>query len=157
MVLQNYQNFTEMTSNMVYIVAFGVGLKCPRKIHLSTQCRTPSQIFQATYSSALMMINHFTIAHSYVIFKEFQREKQMASAINIVCSNNKKRKVVLQLLLFKTQIFVNLDDLKLRGSPGGGRLCPSHYCQPPRIQKAIYTSGLCTYVLYYQKLNKYMY
>ena len=21
----------------------------------------------------------------------------------------------------------------------GGRLCPSHYCQPPRIQKAIYS------------------
>ena len=38
MVLQNYQNFTEMTSNMIYIVAFGVGLKCPRKIHLNTQC-----------------------------------------------------------------------------------------------------------------------
>ena len=26
-----------MTSNMIYIVAFGVGLKCPRKIHLNTQ------------------------------------------------------------------------------------------------------------------------
>ena len=31
MVLQNYQNFTEMTSNMIYIVAFGVGLQCPVK------------------------------------------------------------------------------------------------------------------------------
>ena len=32
--------FTEMTSNMIYIVAFGVGvgLKCPHKIHLNTQC-----------------------------------------------------------------------------------------------------------------------
>ena len=39
MVLQNYQFFSEMTSNMIYIVAFGVGLKCPRKIHLNTQCR----------------------------------------------------------------------------------------------------------------------
>ena len=29
--LQNYQNVTEITSNMIYIVAFGVGLKCPRK------------------------------------------------------------------------------------------------------------------------------
>ena len=37
MVLQNYQNFIEMTSNMIYIVAFDVGLKCPRKIHLNTQ------------------------------------------------------------------------------------------------------------------------
>ena len=24
----------------------------------------------------------------------------------------------------------------------GGRLCPSHYCQPPRIQKAIYISAM---------------
>ena len=38
MVLQNYQNFTEVTSNMIYIVVFGVGLKCPRKIHLNTKC-----------------------------------------------------------------------------------------------------------------------
>ena len=26
-----------MTSNMIYIVALGVGFKCPRKIHLNTQ------------------------------------------------------------------------------------------------------------------------
>ena len=38
MVLQNYQNFIEMTSNMIYIVALAVGLKCPCKIHLNTQC-----------------------------------------------------------------------------------------------------------------------
>ena len=25
-----------MASNMIYIVAFGVGFKCPRKIHLNT-------------------------------------------------------------------------------------------------------------------------
>ena len=37
MVLQKYQNFTEMTSNMIYIVALGVAFKCPRKIHLNTQ------------------------------------------------------------------------------------------------------------------------
>ena len=37
MVLQNYQNFIEVTSNMIYIVALGVGLECPRKIHLNTQ------------------------------------------------------------------------------------------------------------------------
>ena len=37
MVLQNYQNFIELTSNMIYIVALGVGLKCPIKIHLNTQ------------------------------------------------------------------------------------------------------------------------
>ena len=43
MVLQKYQNFTEMTSNMIYIVAFGGGLKCPRKIHLNTQCPPPKK------------------------------------------------------------------------------------------------------------------
>ena len=37
MVLQNYHNFIEMTSNMIYIVALGVGLICPRKIHLNTK------------------------------------------------------------------------------------------------------------------------
>ena len=37
MVLQNYQNLIEMTSNIFHIVAFGVGFKCPRKIHLNTQ------------------------------------------------------------------------------------------------------------------------
>ena len=37
MVLQNYQNLIEMTSNIIDIVAFGVGFKCPRKIHLHTQ------------------------------------------------------------------------------------------------------------------------
>ena len=30
-----------MTLNMIHIVAFGVGLKCPRKIHLNTQWRGP--------------------------------------------------------------------------------------------------------------------
>ena len=38
MVLQNYQNLIKMTSNIIYIVAFGVGSKCPHKIHLNTQC-----------------------------------------------------------------------------------------------------------------------
>ena len=37
MVLQNYQNLIEMTSNIFHIVAFGVGFKCPRKIYLNTQ------------------------------------------------------------------------------------------------------------------------
>ena len=41
MVLQNYQNLIELTSNMIYIVALGIGLKCPRKIHLNTQCPPP--------------------------------------------------------------------------------------------------------------------
>ena len=38
MVLQNYRILIEMTSNIIDILAFGVGFKCPRKIHLITQC-----------------------------------------------------------------------------------------------------------------------
>ena len=51
MVLQNYQNFIEMTSNMIYIVAFGVGVKCPRKIHLNTQWEGGSLCQQHYYWS----------------------------------------------------------------------------------------------------------
>ena len=45
---KNYQNFIEMTSNIIDIVAFGVGFKCPRKIHLNTQC--PPRRIGLTYS-----------------------------------------------------------------------------------------------------------
>ena len=31
----------------------------------------------------------------------------------------------------------------------GGRLCPSHYCQPPRIQKAIYISEQATHLKHF--------
>ena len=51
MVLQNYQNFIELTSNMIDIVAFGVGLKCLRKIHLNPQCGR-SVIFSLVFRSA---------------------------------------------------------------------------------------------------------
>ena len=37
MVLQNYKKIIEMTTNMIYTVALGFGLKCPRKVHLNTQ------------------------------------------------------------------------------------------------------------------------
>ena len=40
-VIPNYKKIIEMTANMIYIVAFGVGLKCPRKTQLSTQCPPP--------------------------------------------------------------------------------------------------------------------
>ena len=33
-----FQNLIEMTSNIIDIVAFGVAIKCPRKIHMNTQC-----------------------------------------------------------------------------------------------------------------------
>ena len=42
MVLQNYQKFIVLTSNMIYIVALGAGFKCSRKIHLNTQCPPPT-------------------------------------------------------------------------------------------------------------------
>ena len=45
MVHQNYQNLIEMTSNIIYIVAFGVGSKCPHKIHLNTQWGGESMTF----------------------------------------------------------------------------------------------------------------
>ena len=37
MVLLDYKNFIEMTSNMIYTVALGVGFKCPRKIQINQQ------------------------------------------------------------------------------------------------------------------------
>ena len=36
MVLQNYQKLIEITSNLIYVFALGVGLKCPREINLNT-------------------------------------------------------------------------------------------------------------------------
>ena len=41
MVLQNYQNLKEMTSNIFHIVAVCVGFKGPREIHLNTECPPP--------------------------------------------------------------------------------------------------------------------
>ena len=43
MVLQNYQYFIELTSNMIYTVGGGGGLKCLHKIHLITQCSGPAR------------------------------------------------------------------------------------------------------------------
>ena len=48
--LQNYQNVIEMTSNMICIVALGVGLKCPRKIRLNKQY--PFRICRPIYGPA---------------------------------------------------------------------------------------------------------
>ena len=41
MVLQNYQSFIEMTSNIIYIVAHGSGLKCPHKMHFGFEHTVP--------------------------------------------------------------------------------------------------------------------
>ena len=32
-----HKKIIEMTANMIYTVALGAGLKCPRKVHLNTQ------------------------------------------------------------------------------------------------------------------------
>ena len=61
MVLQKYQNFIEMILNMIYIVAFCGGLKCPRKIHLNTQWRGLS-IFQIYLVRVTLDIN-FLMSH----------------------------------------------------------------------------------------------
>jgi hypothetical protein len=53
MVLQNYQNYIEMTSNMIHIVALGGGFKCLGKIHLNTQC-PPPWIFRLSTGSGLL-------------------------------------------------------------------------------------------------------
>ena len=34
---------------MIYIVAFCFGLKCPRKIHLNSECPSPSRFWQINY------------------------------------------------------------------------------------------------------------
>ena len=57
MALQNYQNFIEMISNMIYIVALGGGFKCPRKIHLNTQCPPPFPTNPP--KKDLAIVNHF--------------------------------------------------------------------------------------------------
>ena len=44
MVIQNCQKFIQMPLNMIYIVAFDDGLKCPCKIHLNTQCGRTTNI-----------------------------------------------------------------------------------------------------------------
>ena len=49
-----------MTSNMIYIVALGDGMKCPRKIHLNTQC-PPAPRF-SELPPALLLI--FLIEHA---------------------------------------------------------------------------------------------
>jgi len=46
MVLENYQTFIEITANMIYLVALGLGLKCLRKVHLNTQWGEGTKICQ---------------------------------------------------------------------------------------------------------------
>ena len=59
MVLLNYQNFIAMTSNMIYTVALGVGFKCPRKIHLYTQCTEMifASLLSGGFTTTMAVIN----------------------------------------------------------------------------------------------------
>ena len=58
MVLKNYQNLIEMTSNMIYILSLGVGFKFPHKIHLNIQFPLPPG------STVPGMYSYFTNMHS---------------------------------------------------------------------------------------------
>jgi hypothetical protein len=88
MALQNYQNFIEMTSNMIYIVAFGGGLKCPRKIHLNTQCPPPPQ-FKKLSTSLLIRNPRFGINGIQVLnrismyYREFLAPSDHANCTSI--------------------------------------------------------------------------
>ena len=64
MVLQNYKIFTEITPNMIYIVALGVGHKCPGKIHLNTQC-PPPPFTHAPEEDCVFW--HEVLAHSKIV------------------------------------------------------------------------------------------
>ena len=57
MVLQNYKKIIEMTANMIYIVALGVGLKCPRKVHLNTQWLERTKIWQSSSMDSSKKLN----------------------------------------------------------------------------------------------------
>ena len=74
MVLQNYQNFIEITSNIIYIVAFDGGLNCPRKIYLNTQCPSLKKYFKVIYEYPYLnkikgkVADHFTVQCSVHAF-----------------------------------------------------------------------------------------
>ena len=83
MVLQNYQNFIEMTSNMIYIVALGGGLKCPRKVHLNTQWgggRTLSIVSHFQWPSSLKLREASLAAYMIVLTCEGSSQVEAAAA-----------------------------------------------------------------------------
>ena len=92
MVLQNYQNFIEVTSNMIYIVAFGGGLKCPRKIHLNTQCLSlplpPPPPPESLTSPSCPKKRSFCIVDLTKKSKQIPALKALFSALDIFKSNS---------------------------------------------------------------------
>ena len=59
-----YQDFIEMTSNMIYSVALAAGLKCPHKLHLNSQC--PPLIVHIVIECTLIPL---TFISAYVIYE----------------------------------------------------------------------------------------
>ena len=86
MVLQNYQNFTEMTSNMIYIVAHGVGLKCPRKIHLNTQCQpctdVPTKFWKP--QTRLQWSSLFTLKYVHAYIQYNSRTRSIIRNVSLI-------------------------------------------------------------------------
>ena len=58
-----FKTTKKLTSNMVYIVALGVGFKCPRKIRLNTQCPPPPQ--KKKLPRIVKAISNFDIKHLF--------------------------------------------------------------------------------------------
>ena len=75
MVLQNYQNLMEIISNMIYIAALGVGLKCPIKIHLNTQCGGGGHPCPSGFTSPDIQESYFSLGTEN-IFKKQKWEKK---------------------------------------------------------------------------------
>ena len=80
MVLQNYKKIIEMTANMTYIVALGVGLKCPRKIHLNT--KYPPWIYRPSYGPAATRLR-LMIMITWMI-KKISRQTRMMDLFFLV-------------------------------------------------------------------------
>ena len=76
MVLQNYQKFIVLTSNMINIVALGVGFKCPRKIHLNSPAPKIFRPSVAPVTHLSSVIHHCT----YFRYKSPNREQNIIRA-----------------------------------------------------------------------------
>ena len=86
MVPKNYQNWIEITSNIIHMVAFGVGFKCPRKIHLNTQCPpswhrvnlSAKKLWRRVSSVPLMLLQPWIVRIDFMILNgSFQEDLQL--------------------------------------------------------------------------------
>ena len=129
MVLQNYQNFTEMTSNMIYIIACGIGLKCPRKIQLNTQWRGDS------YGPGMRVIALATTVNTSK--HTFSRKNGAKSfrevAFESLCLDNFTR----YLLNFWLPIEVNISWNSLKPNTLRSKVLRHHFYLPKAIHTLI--------------------